>query len=151
MRTFEFNIIGYGLLQLAILARTAVAKREVLKLTLDVIQTEAVCQRSVEVVCLTCDFHLLIRTHTAQRTHIVQSVGQLDKQSVDIKAHRVKNLAKVINLLTMLILSLLLLSHSTDQKGHIVTKTLTNLVDSIVGILYHIVQEGCNNRVGTQL
>ena len=51
------------------------------------VQSQTVRQRSIEVVCLSRYLHLLVRAHTAERTHVVETVGQLDEQGTDVVLH----------------------------------------------------------------
>ena len=56
---------------------TTITEAQVLQFNLYVVQTEAVCQGCIEEVGLSGNLHLLVGTHTVQRTHIVQTVGEL--------------------------------------------------------------------------
>ena len=120
---------------------TAVLEREVLQLTLDLVHTKTVCKRSIEVVCLSSDLHLLVRTHTAERTHIMQTVGKLDEQRTDIVMDRCEHLMEVVYLLGVVVLLLLLLGYCSDQKGDIVTESFPYILYSVVCVLHYIVQE----------
>ena len=110
------NQPGYVL----VLMRTTVAETQVLQLNLHIIQSETVSQRSIEEVCLSSYLHLLVGTHAAQCTHIVQTVGKLHQQRTDVVVNGVEHLLVVINLLGDFIMPCALLCHYADQESHIV-------------------------------
>ena len=130
------NQSGYVL----VLIRATIAEAQVLQLNLHIVQSEAICQRSIEEVSLSSNLHLLVRTHTAQCSHIVQTVGKLYQQRTDIIVDGVKHLLVVIHLLGYFVVTSTLLSHYADKEGHIVTETLTNIIHRIVGVFHYIVQ-----------
>ena len=88
-------------LYLSILAGTAIAEREVLQFALDMIQSQSISQRSIEIVRLTCNLHLLVRAHTVKRSHIMQTVSQLDEDGTHIILHRGEDLTVVGHLLRL--------------------------------------------------
>ena len=74
-------------------------ERQVLQFYLNGIESQAVCQRSIEIVSLTGYLHLLVWAHRIQRAHIVQAVSQLHKDGANVIVQRVKHLLKVVQLL----------------------------------------------------
>ena len=62
----------------------------------------------------------------------------------------VQHLLVVIHLLRHLVMLLFLLGHDANQESDIIAKTLLNIVNRIVGIFHYIVEEGCNDGVGTK-
>ena len=81
----------------------------------------------------------------------MQSVGQFNQDSSDIVVQRVEHLLEVVHLLRHVVVLFFSLRYHAHQVGHIVAKEVLDFINSVVGILYHIVQEGCNYRVGSQL
>ena len=76
-RLVGLHVVLQGCLYRFIFMRTTVFERQVLKICLYVEESEAVGQRSVEIVRLAGDLHLLVGSHRCQRAHIVQAVGDL--------------------------------------------------------------------------
>ena len=134
-----------------VLMGTAITKTEVFKFYLNGVHTKSVCQWSVEEIGLSGNLHLLVRWHTAKRPHIVKTVCQLDKECSDVIVDCVEHLLVVVNLLRHLILFLSLLCQRTDKEGYIFTEPLQYIIDGKGGILYHVMQERCNNRISSQL
>ena len=63
----------------------------------------------------------------------------------------VEHLLVVIHLLGDFVIARALLGYDADQEGHVITETLTDVVDGVVGVFHHIVQESGNDRISTQL
>ena len=91
-------LLGELFVNVGIVARTTVAEREVPHLALDVVETKAMCQRSIEIIGFTRNLHLLVGAHAVERAHVVQAVGQFDEQRTDIVVQRVEHLLVVVNL-----------------------------------------------------
>ena len=85
LRQLKFSQL---LLYLFIFTWTAIAERQVFKFRLYVIQTKAIGKRGIEIICLRGNLHLLVRTHTAERAHIMKSVCQFHKYGTHIKLYR---------------------------------------------------------------
>ena len=113
------------------------------------VQSQTVCQRSVEIVCLSGDLHLLVRSHALKGTHVVQAVSQLDENGPDIVLHGLEELAEVVHLLGMAVFLLFLLCDYVHQECDIVTISFPHIFQGIVCILHYIVQKCCNDRVRT--
>ena len=109
------------------------------------------CERSVEVVGLAGNLHLLIRAHTVKCAHVMQTVGQFYEQCTDIIVQRVEHLFVVVNLARRCgVVLFLLFGDHIDQEGHITAETLLDILNGIWCILHHIVQEGRDDGVCTQ-
>lgn len=74
--------------------------------------------------------------------------ASLHEQRADVILHGVKHLAIVVDLLRLVILLLLALGDNLDKKRHVTAETLPDILYGIVGILNHIMQKGCNHRIG---
>ena len=114
------------------------------------IKAQTVCERSIEIVGFSRYLHLLVRAHAVQGSHVMETVGQIYEQGTYIELHGCKNLPVVIYLLGLNILILLLLGNHSHEEGYIIAETFTDVLYGIVSILYHIVQEGRNDRVCSQ-
>ena len=115
------------------------------------IQTQAVSQRGIEIVGLTGDLHLLVRTHAAEGAHVVETVGKLDEKRTYIILHRRKDLKEIVYLLRLHILVLLLLGDHSHKKGYLVTEAFLDVLDGIRCILDHVVKEGRDHRIHSKL
>ena len=144
----QILIETYHCRQLLKLMRTAEFQTEILKFGLDIVESESIGERSVEVIGLTRYLHLLVRTHRVERAHIMETVGKFDKQCSYIILHRVEHLLVVVHLLGLVILVLLLLGDHLDQKCHIMSEACLNILDSMISVLDHIVQECRYHRIG---
>ena len=82
-------VAAYESLELGELMWAAEAETEVLELGLDVVESEAVGERSVEVVCLAGYLHLLVGLHGGEGAHVVETVGELDQKCADVVLHGV--------------------------------------------------------------
>ena len=133
---------------LLILMGTAIAETQILQLYLDGIKSKAICQRCIEKIRLTGYLHLLMRRHTSQRPHVMQTVCQLDQQRTDVIVDGVEHLFVVVHLLRHLIVVLALLSQDTHQESDIFSKTFLNIINRVLRVLHHIMKKGSNNGIG---
>ena len=99
-------------------------------------------KRSIEVIGLSGNLHLLVGAHAAESTHVVQAVREFYQQSTDIIMKRVEHLLIVVNLarLACRVLFLLFGDHINKER-HIIAKTCGNILYGVRSILYHIVQK----------
>ena len=97
---------------------------------------------------LTGFFFLLLRLHVLQRTHIVQTIGQLDQDDTDIFCHGEEHLAQVLCLHLHLVLGPGQLSQLRDavyQKRYLRTKLLRKLIQRHDGVFHDIMKNACRN------
>ena len=108
-------------------------------------------KRSIEVIGLSGNLHLLVGAHAAESTHVVQAVREFYQQSTDIIMKRVEHLLIVVNLarLACRVLFLLFGDHINKER-HIIAKTCGNILYGVRSILYHIVQKSRDYGVCTQ-
>ena len=59
----EVSLLGYGIVEFGIFSRATVLEPKVFEVCLDVVQSEAVGKRCIEIVCLASYLHLFVRTH----------------------------------------------------------------------------------------
>ena len=114
------------------------------------VQTKTVCERCIEIIGLSCNLHLLVRTHAAESTHVMKTVSKLDQQGTDIILHGSKYLTEIIYLLGMHIVILLLLGNNAYKESHLVAEALPDVIYCERSILNHIMKECRNHRIGTQ-
>ena len=62
--------------------------------------------------------------------------------------HRGQYLTVVVHLLRLVILLLFLLGHNAHKKRHIVSETFPDVLDGVLGVLHHIVQECRHHGIG---
>ena len=63
---------------------------------------------------------------------------------------RVEQLLIVVQLLRHIVIALFLLRHHIHEEGHIITEHVAYLVNGVVGVFHHIVQEGAYDGVDIQ-
>ena len=145
------HIRDYLLLDTLILLRRTEFERKILKFRLYLIQTQAIGKRSIKIVSFRCNLHLLVSAHTAECAHVVQAVTEFDKQGTDIVVDRVKHLLEIVNLLANLIFSRVLLGQDIDKESDILAKSRTNILNRIISILNHIMQQSRHDAIGTEV
>ena len=143
------------LLDLLVLARVQRREREVLELPLEVVDTEAMRQRRVDVERLLGLLDLLLLAEVAERVHVVQAVAELDQDDPDVGGHRDDHLAVVLGLLLLLggEVHLGQLGDAVDQHGDLVAELLLDPAERCAGVLDHVVEErgGDGDRVELEL
>ena len=87
----------------AIAIRVERLEAQLFQLDLQVMDTQAMRQRTVDLQSFQRDATTLVWTQRAQRTHIVRAVGQLDENDADILHHRHDHLAEVLSLRLFLV------------------------------------------------
>ena len=116
---------------------------EVLELPLDLLDTEAVGQRGVDLEGLGGDPALLGDGQRRECPHVVETVGELDQQHADVARHRHDHLAHVLGLrqLAGLELQLVELRQAVDDLGDIVAELLAEPVEGDGRVLHGVVQQ----------
>ena len=135
---------------LLVLVGTAESEREVLQFCLNVVETETVGERSIEIVGLPGDLHLLFGLHRCQSAHVVESVGKFHKDGTDVVLHRVKQLTVIVKLLRQFIIMGGFLGDDLYKKSHVIAETLANILDCVRSVLHNIMQETGDYRIGTK-
>ena len=87
---------GYLLYQIVVGIRIEVLHTKVLELYLYLADTKSLCDRAVDILCLSGDTLLCFLGLILERTHIVQSVCQLYKDDSYILCHGEKHLAQIL-------------------------------------------------------
>ena len=126
------------------------SEREVFELRLDLVESQAIGQGSIEVVGLRRNFHLLVGAHRSQGTHVVHTVGQFDEQGTDIVVDRVKHVLEVVNLLRYLVVAVRILGQDSYQVSHIFAETHTKVLHCHISVLHHIVQQSRHHGIGLE-
>src|SRR5579862_3832102 len=88
-----------GLLDLFIAERIEEAEAEILEFAADLSHAETVGDGSIDLQSLFGDFVLAVRLQMLERAHVVQAVGQFDKDDANVIDHRQHHLAQVFGLL----------------------------------------------------
>ena len=125
---------------------------QILELELDRVQAEALGDRRVDVQSLACDAPPLDGRHDAERAHVVHAVGELDHDDAYVAHHRQQHLAEALRLrfLAVLELDLIELADAVDELGDDLTEDRGDLGFGGRRVLDHVVQDGCDQRVGIQ-
>ena len=116
---------------------------EVLKLRLDFVQSETMSQRRVKVLCLACNLILFVSGLRVKRTHVVQAVGNLDEDDAYVFAHRQQQFLEVLGLCRSLLAedAAADFRQSVDNLCNLRTEHILNVLNSVVGVFHHIVQQ----------
>ena len=77
----------------------------------------------------------------------MKTVSELDEHGTYVVLHGFEELAEILHLLGIDLPLDLALGPDVNQMGDIVTETLLDIIQRIVSVLHHIVQEGSNDRV----
>ncbi len=144
------SLLGDRADELVVRVRIGVAEAQVLELPLDLIDTETVRERRVDVAGLHRDLPLAIRILVLHGTHVVETVRELDEDNADVLGHREEHLAHVLRLLLFLrrIRDPAEFGNAVDQERHVLAEDLGNEFTGNRGILDRIVQERRDERVG---
>ncbi len=91
--------LSHHLLDLGVLARMQGLEGQILQFPADGLDPQAVGQRRVDLEGLLGLDELLLLAQVAQGAHVVQAVGELDKDHPHVAGHRDDHLADVLRLL----------------------------------------------------
>ncbi len=141
----------YFVLDLTVIFRKAVLQRQILQLALDREQTETIGQRREQIDRLAGDLHLLVRRHRAERSHVVQPVGDLDQNHAYVVGERKQHLAEILGLFRRAGLeNPRHLGQSVDHQRDLRAETALDILYRIVGILDHVVQQRGDDRLDSE-
>ena len=90
--------VGELVLDVVVFVRVLILERKVLQLGLDLVQTETVCQRSIDVHGLAGNLVLLVGRLRSECAHVVQTVAYLNKYDAYVVAHGEQELLEVLGL-----------------------------------------------------
>src|SRR5690606_19767905 len=90
--------LGNFSFQISIHLRMFIPETELFQFGFNGKKTQSVCQRSIDVKCLTGNFELLRGTHRRESTHVMQPVSNLDQNHTDVVRHSEQQLAEVFSL-----------------------------------------------------
>ena len=134
---------GKFFLYRCILLRVLILEAEILELHLNLVQSETIGDGSIDIERLASNLVLLVGSQVLERTHIVQAVGNLNEDDADILRHGKEQLLEVLGLRRSLITEDTTrdLSESINDLRHLRAKEVRDILDGILGILDHIVQQ----------
>ena len=127
-------------------------QRQVLQLPFHLLHTEAVCNGCVNLHRFIGFFLLLFRGLVLHRTHIVQTVCNLDENNADVLAHGKEHLTQIFHLFLFqgAVLHAGQLGNTVHNIRYGFAKQLGNLVIGTVCILDTVVEQGGNDRFTVQ-
>ena len=142
------DLLVDGLVGLGVL----ILEAQVLELGLDGKQAQAVGQRGVDVECLAGYLVLLVGRHRGQGAHVVQAVGHLDEYHAYVGAHREQQLPEVLGLRRGMGAedAARYLGEPLHNLGYLLAKLGLDVLDGVVGVLYHVVKQRGAYRGGPQ-
>ena len=98
----QYVTICLGFLQqrfdVGIFFRMLVLETEIFQLSLDLVQTQAIGDRRINIESFTGNLVLLVRKHGTKGAHVVQTVSNLDEDDTNIIVHCQKKLLEVFGL-----------------------------------------------------
>ena len=105
-------------------------------------------QRSVDILRLAGDLVLFLFRLGFQCTHIVQPVGNLDEHHANIVAHRQQQFTEVLRLLRGFVAKYAAgnLCQTVNDLRNLCAKQVVNVLNGIIGIFHHVVQQCCAYR-----
>lgn len=130
-------------------------EREVLQLPLHLPDPQSLCERRIDLERLMGDPALLLDPQGGKRSHVVESVSELDQDDTDVLRHRQEHLADVLGVLLLGTdrRELAQLRDAVDERRHLVPEAFRDRVVGDTGVLWHVVQEGRGEcrRVETEI
>ena len=139
---------GDHLLDLGVTLRVQRGETQVLELPLDLLDTESVRERRVDVEGLLGDRSLAGHGHHRDRAHIVQAVGQLDQQHPPVLGHGDEHLSNGRRLLGLsgIELQTVELRDAIDDRRHLVAELVGQPGRRDAGVLDGVVQQRRGDR-----
>src|SRR5206468_3526200 len=133
---------------LAVVVGLEELEREVLELPLDLPNPEAVRQRRVDVHGLSRYALLLFRWERRERSHVVESVAELDDHDAQVVGHREEHLSDVLGLMLVARLAgkARQLRDAVDETADLLAELAPHVLDGLRGVLGHVMQERRRDR-----
>ena len=129
-----------------------IAQTEVLEFAFESGDTQPRRDRRIDVEGLRRDAFLVRLVAERQRTHVVQSVRQLDDDDADVVAHRKEHAPQIFRLLIFAALEVELveLGHALDEQDDGVPEFLIELLFGDGSVLDHVMQKRGYHRIGVK-
>ncbi len=142
----------YFLLYILVYIGMFVLETKVLELGFDSEQAQTMCQRCIYVEGFAGNLVPLIRGHGSEGAHVVQTVGHLYQHHTDVLAHGEEQLTEVLGLHRCAVAENATgnLGKPFDKLCYFRPEILLYVLDCVLGILDHIVQQCCTYRSGTE-
>ena len=135
------------MLYVGIFLRMVVFETEILQLRLDLIQSQAVSQWSIDIERFSGNLVLFICRLGSEGTHVVQTVADLDEDDTDIIAHGEQEFLEVFSLRRSLISkdTTADLGQSIYNLCYFSTEDIGDVFYCIVSIFHHVMEQGCTD------
>ena len=106
------------------------------------------CEWCVDIQCFRGDFYLLVSGHGIHGLHVVQPIGNFDKNDSNIVVQGQQHFSKVLCLNggVLCFVETRYFGQATDNFSNFFSKKLFHVVNSIRRVFDHIVQKSCSNR-----
>ena len=123
-------------------------KCEILQFLTHPLHPHAPGQRGIDIHGFARLLDLLVRPHRLDGAHVMQPVSQLDEDDAQILRHRHEQFAEVFRLfgLGRIQLQVCQLGDAVDEGGDLRTENRLHLSIGCFGVLYGVVQQGCDDR-----
>ncbi len=141
--------LAHGLDQHAVAHRMHVPEGQLLQLAVEIVESEPIGDRRVDLQGLASDATALVRPHGIERAHVVQAVGELDQDHAHIARHGQQHLAEVLrlSLLVGLVLDAVELGDAVHQFGRRLAEMLGELRLGDDRILHDVMEERGDQRL----
>ena len=143
------------LLHLRVADGVKVLQTEIFQLLLDLLHTEPVCKRSINLHGFQRGQTLFFLRLCVQRAHIVQAVTELDEDDTHVPRHGKQHLAQVLNVRLLLVRHLKHhhLGNTVHQRGNLRSEALGDFlrVGLLAAVLHRVVKQGGADGICIQL
>jgi hypothetical protein len=145
--------LGHGLFQNVVAPGLEVLERQVLQLTVGLVQTQAVRNRRVDFKSLGRDAVPFGTGYVGQRAHIVRTVGQFDQDDANIARHGQQHLAEGLGLVLFagVELQLVELGQAIDQFRYRRPEAFNQFDFGNAAVFQRIMQERCHEGLRIKL
>ena len=119
-------------------------EREILKFGFDLVETQSIGQRCIDVKCLSGNLVLLVGWLGSQCAHIMEAVADLDENYADVITHGEQQFLEVLCLCRSLFTKNTTgdFRQAINNLCYFGSENVGNIFHSVVGVLHHIVEQG---------
>ena len=123
---------------------------EVFQLSLDRLDSQAVCQRRIDVEGFLRLTSSRLGTHKPPGTGVMQSIGEFDHQHANVFGHRDNHFSHRFGLGVFAIFDSVELGDAVDEHCDFFTKLLPQRLQRISRVFDSVVEDGCGDGLGAQ-
>lgn len=135
--------------ELGVGMRVHVTEGEIFELSSQLAHAQAMRERSVDVQGLFGDALLLLKAEVFERSHVVESICELNDDDSNVCDHREQHLADVLSLMIFAVceFDFVQLGDTFDDMSDLLPEPVSNLLSGNIGVLNGVVQKtSCDRR-----